>query len=319
MHKVLHTLLTVCLLAAVAPAAIAADAWPTKPVRLIVPYPPGGSSDNIARLAASWLTAALGQTVVIENKGGAGAIIGTDAAARSSADGYTLLLAPTAVMAITPQLRSVPYSVADFAPIAILASSYNLVAARKDLPANNMAELTAFAKGQPGKATFGSAGIATATHIAGELVHQALGIQVLHVPFKGSGESLNALVGGQIDLIYDPVALPQVKAGTIKVLAAGGKTRHPELPNVPTLREQGVDVEVGSWFGVFAPKGTPREIVERVAAALARGTQSPGVEGQLARMSLYPDYRGPEAFARQIRDDIASYKSLIERTGLKAN
>ena len=318
MVKMLFALLTMCGALAATPA-MASDPWPSKSIKLIVPYPPGGSSDNIGRLAASWLTAALGQPVVIDNKGGAGAIIGTEAAARAPADGYTLLLAPTAVMAITPQLRAVPYSVGDFAPVATLASSYNIVAARKDFPANNIAELTAFGKAQPGKATFGSAGIATATHIAGELVHQALGVQVLHIPFKGSGESLNALVGGQIDLIYDPIALPQVKAGTIKALAAGGKVRHPELPNVPTLKEQGVNVEVGSWFGVFAPKGTPKEIVDRMAAALARGLQSAGVEGQLSRMSLYPDFRGPDGFSRQIREDIESYKKLFERTGLKAN
>lgn len=320
MSKKLQALVAVgaFMFAAIAPA-MGAEAWPSKPIKLIVPYPPGGSSDNVGRLAAGWLGSVLGQTVVVENKGGAGAIIGTEAAARSAADGHTLLLAPTAVMAITPQLRSVPYSAGDFVPIAVIASSYNLVAARKDLRAGNIAQLAALGKSQPGKTTFGSAGIATATHIAGELVHQALGIQALHVPYKGSGEALTALVGGQIDLIYDPVALPQVKAGTIKALAAGGKTRHPELPDVPTLKEQGVDVMVGSWFGLFAPKGTPKDIIERVADAVGRGLQTPGVEKQLAAMSLYPDFRGPDAFARQIREDTASYKSLIERTGLKAN
>ena len=318
MLKALCGLVTAAALVAASPVS-ASEPWPSRAVKLIVPYPPGGSSDNVGRLAATWLTAALGQTVVIENRGGAGAIIGTEAASRAPADGYTLLLAPTAVMAITPQLRAVPYSVGDFAPIAIIASADNIVAARKDLPANNMTELAALGKAQPGKLTLGSAGIATATHIAGELVHQALGMQVLHIPFKGSSESLNALVGGQIDLIYDPVALPQVRAGTVKVLAAGGKSRHPELPNVPTLKEQGVNVEVGSWFGLFAPKGTPRDVIDRVAAGLARGVQSPGVEGQLSRMSLYPDYRGPDAFGRQIREDIESFRRLIERTGLKAN
>lgn len=318
MAKKLHVWVCLCVLALAVPAW-AADAWPSRPLKLIVPYPAGGNSDNIGRLAASWLSSALGQTVVVDNRAGAGAVIGTDAAARSAADGYTLLLAPTAVMAITPQLRSVPYGVGDFTPIALIASSYSIVAARKDLPASTMSDLAAYGKSQPGKLTFGSAGIATATHIAGELIHQAQGIQALHVPFKGSSEALNALVGGQIDLIYDPVALTQIKAGAVKALAAGGKGRHPELPGVPTLKEQGVDVDVGSWFGLFAPKGTPKHILERVAAALGRGLQTPGVDKQLAVMSMYPDYRGPEAFARQIRDDIASYKSLIERTGLKAN
>lgn len=314
----LKTLLT-ALAAGLALLAVPAHAetWPTHSVRLIVPYPPGGSSDNVARLVAEWLSTALGQTVFIENKGGAGATIGTQAAARSAPDGYTLLLAPTAVMAITPHLRSVPYAVGDFIPVANVANSYSIIAARKDLPANNMAEFAALAKKSPGKLTYGSAGVATATHIAGELVHQQMGIQLLHVPYKGSGESLTALLGGQIDVIYDPVALPQARAGLVKVLAVSGKGRHPELPNVLTLKEQGVDVSVGSWFGVFAPKGTPQAIVDKVAAALEKAVAGPGVEKQLATISLYPEFRGPQAFAKLIADDNAAYKEMIVRTGLK--
>ena len=298
----------------------AQSAWPSRPIRLIVPYPAGGNSDLIGRMIAEKLSAGLGQNVVVENRAGAGAAIGAQAAARSPADGYTLLLAPTAVTSITQHLRKLPYDADnDFAPIASLSSSYGLVAARKDLPASSMAELVALAKKEPGKLTFGSAGTATATHISGEIVHLKAGIRLLHVPYKGSAEALNDLVGGRIDVIYDPVALPQVKAGNVKALAVTSAVRHPELPNVPTLREQGLEVPGGSWFGLFAPRGTPPEIVARIAAESEKAVAAPGVREQMLKFSQYPDFRGPQAFARQIRDDTAFYKDLIEKAGIRVD
>jgi tripartite-type tricarboxylate transporter receptor subunit TctC len=294
--------------------------WPDRPLRLIVPYPPGGNADAIGRWAADRLGTALGQQVIVENRAGAGATIGAQAAARSAADGYTLLLAPTAVVAITHHLRKTPYDPDnDFAPIATLTSSYGLVAARKDLPAGTMAELIALAKQQPGKLTFGSAGTATATHLSGEIVHFKAGIRVLHVPYKGSAESLTDLVGGRIDLIYDPVALPQVKAGAVKALAATSAVRHPELPDVPTLREQGLDVPGGSWFGLFAPKGTPSEIVNRVSTEMERALAAPGAREQLQKFGQYPDFSGPAAFAARIRQDSATYRDLIQAAGIKVD
>jgi tripartite-type tricarboxylate transporter receptor subunit TctC len=298
--------------------AMAEPTWPARPVKLVVPYPAGGNTDNIARMAAEWLTGSLGQTVIVENKGGAGGAIGAQAVARSTADGYTLLLAPSGVMTITPHLRSTPYQVADFVPVASVASSYGLVSARKDLPANNMAQLAALAKREPGKLSYGSAGIATATHLAGEFTHHSLGIQLLHAPYKGSGGSLNGLSGGQVDVLYDPIALPQVRAGRVKALAVTGKNRHPELPEVPTLMEQGLAYMGGSWFGVLAPKGTPPAIVDQIATALDKALKAPGVEKQLATMSLYPDFKGAAALAKAMQDDSASYKEFITRSGIKA-
>ena len=301
-------------------AARAQPRWPDRPLKLIVPYPPGGNADAIGRWAADRLATALGQQVVVENRAGAGATIGAQAAARSPADGYTLLLAPTAVVAITHHLRKTPYDPDnDFAPIATLTSAYGLVAARKDLPAGTMGELVALAKQQPGKLTFGSAGTATATHLSGEIVHFKAGIRVLHVPYKGSAESLTDLVGGRIDLIYDPVALPQVKAGTVKALAATSAVRHPELPDVPTLKEQGLDVPGGSWFGLFAPKGTPAEIVNRVAAEMERSLAAPGAREQLQKFGQYPDFSGPAAFAARIRQDSATFRDLIQAAGIKVD
>lgn len=315
--KILLTAMASVIVFATQPAK-GQPAWPARPIKLVVPYPAGGNTDNIARLAAEWLAAALSQTVVVENKGGAGGAIGAQAVARSPADGYTLLLTASGVMTIAPHLRQVPYHVADFTPVASVASSYGLVSARKDLPANNMAEFAALAKREPGRLSYGSAGIATATHLVGEITHLSLGVQLLHVPYKGSGDSLNGLSGGQVDILYDPIALPQVKAGRVKALAVTGKGRHPELPDVPTLTEQGV-VYIGStWFGVFAPKGTPPAIVNQIAAVLDKALKAPTVEKQLATMSLYPDYRGPTALAKAMQDDSAMYKDFIARTGIKA-
>lgn len=303
-----------------APAVRSQGRWPDRPLKLIVPYPAGGNSDSIGRWAAERLSASLGQQVVVENRAGAGATIGAQAAARSAPDGHTLLLAPTAVMAITHHLRKVPYDPdTDFVPIAVMTSSYGLVAARRDLPANTMQEMIALARREPGKLSFGSAGTATATHLTGEIVHHKAGIKVLHVPYKGSAESLTDLVGGRIDLIYDPVALPQVKAGTVKALAATSDVRHPELPDVPTLKEQGLDVPGGSWFGLFAPRGTPADVVQRIAGDLERALAAPGTREMLQKFGQYPDFTGPAAFAARIRSDSATFRDLIAQAGIKVD
>ncbi|UUZ66172.1 tripartite tricarboxylate transporter substrate binding protein (plasmid) [Polaromonas sp. P1-6] len=301
------------------PAALAQAPWPNKPVRMIVPYPAGGNSDAIGRFVAQKLAVALGQAIVVENKAGAGATIGTEAAARAPGDGYTFLLAPTAVFAITPHLRKVPYEpFADFIPVAKLTGSYSIATARKDAPFNTVKELVAAASKAPGKYTFGSAGAATATHLAGEMINFKTGIKMLHVPYKGSAEALADLVGGRIDMIYDPVSLTQVKSGNVKAIGVLSNTRHPELPNVPTLREQGYDIDTRSWFGLFAPKGTPHAVVERTAAEVEKILKSDEVRGALLKMSQYPDYVGPAAFADQIKQDSVFFKDLITRANIRA-
>lgn len=306
-------------LAALAAAPAGAQSWPAGPVRFVVPYPAGGNADAVARLIGAKVAPALGQTVVIENKAGAGGTIGAAAVAKAAADGQTFLVAPTAVLAITPHLRKVGYEpLTELLPVAKLSGSYGIVTARKDLPASTMAEFIALAKKAPGKLTFGSAGNATATHISGEIVHRSAGIQLLHVPFKGSAEALNDLLAGRIDLIYDAVGLPQVKAGALKALAVTSKERHPELPQVPTLAEQGIDAPGGSWFGVFAPRGTAAAVVARLAAELQKAVTAADTREQLARVSQYPEFLGPEAFAKAVADDSAFFKDLIAQLGLKA-
>ena len=296
-----------------------AQTWPSQPIKLVVPYPAGGNADAIGRLVANRTGAALGPGMVVENRAGAGGTIGAQAVARAPGDGATFLLAPVAIVAITPHLRRVPYDPeTDLVPVAMLSSSYGLMAARKDFPANNVQEFIALAKQQPGKFTFGSAGAATATHITGEIVHLKAGVKLLHVPYKGSADALTDLLGGRIDLMYDPVALAQAKAGNVKLLGVTSNVRHPDLPNVPTLKEMGIEVPGGSWFGLFAPRGTPAAVVNRLAAEVEKALAGAEVRDAVLKFSQYPDFKGPQAFARQVAEDRAFFKELIEKTAIKA-
>ncbi|RPH45217.1 MAG: tripartite tricarboxylate transporter substrate binding protein [Burkholderiales bacterium] len=305
-------------LGSLAPAAHAQGRWPERPLKLVVPYPPGGNADAIGRWAAERLSSGLGQQVVVENRAGAGASIGAQAVARSAPDGYTLLLAPTAVMAITQHLRKIPYDPeADFAPICCISNSYGLVAARRDLPATTFAEFIPIAKAAPGKFTFGSVGLGTATHLTGEIAALRGGIKLLHVPYKGSAESLTDLVAGRIDLIFDPVALQQVKAGTVKALAATSSVRHPELPDVPTLKEQGIEMPDSGWFGLFAPKGTPTDAIARMAGEIERALAAPGTRETLVKFGQHPQYIAPEAFATRVKADTVMFRDLIAQAGIK--
>jgi tripartite-type tricarboxylate transporter receptor subunit TctC len=321
-RRVIGTVAAVTAVAATAsgtaPRALAQSGpWPNRPLKLIVPYPPGGNADAIGRWAAERLSAALGQSVVVENRAGAGATIGAQAAARSPADGYTLLLAPTAVMSITQHLRKLPYETDDFAPVAMLSNSYGLVAARRDLPAGTFREFVPLAKAAPGKYTFGSVGPGTATHLSGEIAALRAGIRLMHVPYKGSAESLTDLVAGRIDLIFDPVALQQVKAGNVKALAATSPVRHPELPDVPTLKEQGIEMPDAGWFGLFAPKGTPPDAIARTAAEMERALAEPAARETLVKFGQYPSFTGPDAFAARVRSDTATFRDLIAQLGIR--
>lgn len=311
------TILASALPALLPGRALAQAAWPTRPVKLIVPYPAGGNADAIGRALGERLSPALGQQVVIENRAGAGATIGAQAVAQAVPDGYTFLIAPTAVMAITPHLRKVPYDPAGFTPVAKISGSYGIVTARKDLPARTMSELSALARSLPGKLAYGSAGLATITHLSGEIMQQQTGIKLLHVPYKGSIEAMNDLLGGRIDLIFDSVALPQIKAGNLRALAVMSDGRHPELPDVPTLREQGIGFENRSWFGLFAPKGTPADVVTRLASAIEKVLAAPDFNPMLLKFSQFVSYDPPATFADKVRDDSAFFKAMIEREGIK--
>jgi tripartite-type tricarboxylate transporter receptor subunit TctC len=315
-------MLAVALVWAALPTVHAADApWPSKPIRLVVPFPAGGGSDNIARLVGKALTESLGQPVIVENKPGAAATLGAQYVARAAPDGYTLLIGNAAVITLTPQLRQAGFDpVKSFTPIATLSGSYAVVAVRKDLPADDFKGFVELARRSPGSLTCGTSGAGGATHLGCAILADKLGIELRPVHYKGSAPAGNDLVAGVIDLIIDPVAMPHVKAGRVRAIAARGSADgpHPELPGVPGLAQVGAPSGTETWFGVLAPAGTPEAIVARVASVIEKLTQAPDYAATMLPLSMYPLYMGPKEFAARIPRDVAIYGDIIRKTGIKA-
>ncbi|MET0209175.1 MAG: tripartite tricarboxylate transporter substrate binding protein [Burkholderiaceae bacterium] len=293
--------------------------WPDKPIHFITPYPPGGLSDQITRFVADRMSKSLGVPVIVDNKPGAGATLGTEFAARSAPDGYNFFVAPTATVAISPWLKKVNFTVDDFEPVAKLTSSYGLVTARKDAPFNTYKEFVAAAKASPGKYTFASNGVGSIVHLTAVLLHLQTGVNVVHVPYKGSVESMTDLMGGRIDLMYDPVTLPRVKNGELKGLATTNPERNPEIPDVPTLKEQGLDIDGRSWFGMFAPRNTSPQVIARMTQEARKAMEAPGVRQQLLLSAMYPDYEDPTVFGKRVRADNAYFKEVIQKEGIKSD
>jgi tripartite-type tricarboxylate transporter receptor subunit TctC len=303
------------LLAALAHAQ---EHYPSRPVRMIVPYPPGGSSDNVSRVIAERLAPLLGQPVIVDNRGGAAGTIGAQAAQAAKPDGYTLMMAPTAVFVITPHLRKVPYDPFGYETVGLAATAPSIAVVHRDSPVKTMGDFIALAKKEPGKLSFGSAGLGSITQLYGEILKQRAGIDILHVPFKGSADAMTAVLGKQVDLIIDPVALGQARGGAVRAIAIFGERRVPELPDVPTIAESGYDIDLPSWFGLFAPKGTPSAIVAKISSDLAKALKESETEQKLMKVNLFPAYLDPVAFARKIRQDDALYAELIRKAGIKA-
>lgn len=302
------------------PAAVAQTSWPPPTIKFVVPFPAGGNADAIARLVADRLAQALRTTIVIENRGGAAGAIGTQAVARAEADGATFLFAPSSVLVIGPHIRKAGYdAMTDFVPVAVASGSYGIVAVRSDLPVTTLKEFVELAAREPGKLNFGSAGYASSTHLAGEIFHAAAGIKLVHVAYKGSADALTDLLGGRLDVIYDPVAFPQVQAGKVKALAIMGETPHPELPGVKTATEQGYPVISNVFFGLFAPKGTPPAIVDALADATGKVLAAPDMPAAVLKFSQYVNFKGPRAAAEQVAADDRFFKELIERLNIKEN
>lgn len=296
-----------------------ANAWPNKPIHFVTPYPPGGSSDIITRFIGEGVARVLGQPVVVDNKPGAAATMGTDFAARQAPDGYTFLVAPTAAVALAPYLlKTVKYSYQSFEPVAKLASSYGLITARKDAPFSDYKGMIAYAKQHPGQLTFATNGVGSIVHLTAVQLHQEAGVQLTHVPYKGASESIMDLMGGRIDLMYDPATAPRVKSGELKGLATTSGIRNPELPDLSTLKEQGFgDGSSFSWFAIFAPKGTPQPIVERMADAVRQVLDAPEVKQKLQTSALYPNYEDPATFAKSLERDAELLKKVVQDEGLK--
>ncbi|TWH64828.1 tripartite-type tricarboxylate transporter receptor subunit TctC [Azomonas agilis] len=303
-------------------AVQAADNYPSKPIKLIVAFPPGGASDIVGRFYAEQLSSALGQPVVVENKPGAGTAIAAEAAAKADPDGYTLSLAPAGQLTILPhlskELRYDPFK--DFAPVSVVASVPYVVAVNDTLPVKTLADLASYAKANPGKVSYSSCGNGTLCHLAGELYRSLTKTELLHVPYKGSAPAITALLGGEVNAAFDTLTIlaPQVKGGKVKGLAITSKTRSPALPDVPTAEEAGLKgFEVSSWFGIVVPAATPKPIIQRLNAALAEIAKRPETRTKLAEQGLDVESTTPEAFAQLIRDDSAKWGKVVRESGAK--
>ncbi len=309
------------LLAALpAPALAQGERYPNRTVTFVVPYPPGGSSDNAARPVAQKLGEALGQPVVIENRGGAGGSVGAALDAQAKPDGHTLLVFPTAVLTISPHMMALPYDPARaFAPVSMLAFGDAVVAMHPSVPARTVPELVAHAKASPAPLRFGSAGNGTITQMTGELFAEAAGIRLEHVPYRGSAPALTDLLAGRVQLQFDPVAIPAVKDGRLVGLAMAGDRRSTELPDLPTLKELGLGGDGGAQFhGLAAPAGLPAEAMERLTAALRQVLAMPEVARAMAPVGLRPHFEAGEAFAERLRRDRELFGAAVRRTGAKS-
>jgi tripartite-type tricarboxylate transporter receptor subunit TctC len=307
---------------AVPPICQAQSAFPNKPVKIIVPQPPGGGFDFVGRLLADRMGKQTGQSFVVENRTGSGTLIGTDAAAKSPADGYTLLVGSVSNLALNPGLyRNLPYdSLKDFEPLGLAAAySYTLIG-RKDLPMNSLAEVVAFARANPGKLTFASAGTGSGQHVLAAVLWHLAGVNITHVPYRGAQAAYQDLLGGRVDLFFDlaPTARGQVDAGNVKALAVSGAARNPMHPSVPTIKESGVaDLNLESWFGLFAPAKTPPEVLDRLRADLARVIAAPDVADAFRKAGGRPLSLGDGETRALVQGDVQRWTKFIHDAGLK--
>ena len=298
------------------------DAWPTRPVRMILPFPPGGGTDILGRLIAERLSAGIGQPVVTENRGGAGGNVGAEAAARSAPDGYTIVLvAPS--LAISPTLYSkINYDpVKDFAPISLVATVPNVMVTQPSLP-GQLQEFIAFAKAKPGALNFGSGGAGTSNHLAGELFNIVTGASLVHVPYKGVNLAMQDVLAGNVHLVFIgiPAAAPHIKAGKLRALAIVAPQRSSALPDVPTVAEAGLKhFEVTTWYGILAPAGTPQPVVRRLNAELVKVMHAPEMKEKLTATGTEPLTSTPEEFAAYIKREIAKWGDVIRKAGVKAD
>ncbi len=299
------------------------QAYPTRPVRMVVGFPPGGGTDVVARIISPRLSENLGQPVVIENRPGATGTVAAAMVAKSPADGYTIMMGHVSVNAIAPSLfPNLQYDVAkDFAPITLAASVPHFVVVHPSVPVNSVSELIAYAKTRPGKLSFPSAGNGSTPHLAGEIFKSMAGVNLVHVPYKGTGQSMQDLLAGQHQVAFDtaPASAGYVRSGRMRVLGVSSAKRVPEYPDVPTVAEAGVPgYEVTTWYGVFAPGGTPAAIVNRLHADITNAMQAPGTRTRLAEAGADGTItRTPEEFAAMVRADIARYAKIIKDAGLK--
>ncbi len=314
-----HFLTALCCV--IATGGVSAQDYPAKPIRLIVPFATGGPADVYARAVALRLTESMGQTFIVDNRPGAGAVIGTDAAAKAPADGYTLLMMSNAQTVNETLIPNKPYALLrDFVPIAPVNYSDLVLVAHPSVAANNVRELIAAAKAKPKAITFASSGPGTPYHMAGELLKAMAGIDLLHVPYKGSSGARTDIVAGHVNVMFDAITTmaAQVKAGKVKALATSGKMRSTVMPDVPTLDESGVPgYESVIWLGIMAPVNTPRAIVNKLNAEISKAVARADVKADWAKQGATPMQMTPDAFAKYVKEDIDKWANIVKISGAK--
>jgi tripartite-type tricarboxylate transporter receptor subunit TctC len=312
------------LAAAVLSFPVAAQNYPTKPVRLICPFPPAGAVDIASRAIAHELSKTLGQTVTVENRPGAGGNLGAEAAARSAPDGYTLFMSTSGIQAINPALYAkMPVDVnKELVPVAPLVSLSNVLVLHPSVKANSVKEVIALAKAEPGKIPYASSGNGTSIHMSGAMFTQMTHVDMIHVPYKGSGPAVTDLLAGQVSMMFDniPSALPHIKSGKLKALATTGAKRDPALPDLPTVAEAGVPgYESGVWFGLMAPAGTPKDIIARINADAMKGMKSPEFTKRMTDLGYNIVPGTPEQMAEMIKAEIARWTPIVKASGAKVD
>jgi tripartite-type tricarboxylate transporter receptor subunit TctC len=310
------------IVAAALPIGANAQAYPVKPVKLVVGFTPGGGVDINARLLASKLTELLGQQVIVDNRPGAGTNIANEYVAHSAPDGYTLLI-NTAAVAINMSLYKQPGfdTLRDFTAVSIFSSSPNILVVNATVPFKSVAELIANARAEPGKLNYSSAGAGTTQHLSGELFKTLSGTDIVHIPYKGTSPALTALIGGEVQLSYAniPAIQAHIKSGRLRALATTGSKRASLMPDVPTMKESGVDMDVVVWYGVLAPAATPREIVNKLAANIEKAAHSPDIRQRLLEQGAEPVGNTPEEFSRLLRAEVTTWAAVVKASGAKAN
>ncbi len=303
-------------------SSIAADAWPDKPLRLIVPFPPGGPADGLARIVGDQLGVALGKPIVVENRPGAAGNIGMELGARAAPDGYTLVLAPAGNLTVNPSLyRNVPYDVArDFAPVTVIAAVPNILVVHPSLPAQNLDELIRYGKANPGKLNFASPGAGSGAHLAGELFKSVTGLDLVHIPFNGIAPAVTAVVAGNVQLMFAgaPTVLPQMAGGKLRALGVASQKRIASAPQLPTIDESGLPgFDVTSWYSIVAPAKTPPEIVNRLRTEIARVLAQPAVRDKLAGLGAEPIGNSPTEFAAMIRTETGKWSKIVKDANIQ--
>jgi len=319
MHSIARGLLAATILA-IAPLS-AAHAWPDKPVTLIVNFGAGGAPDVVARMYGAHLSEALKQPVVVDNRAGAGGNLGIEAVARSAPDGHTLLVSASSPFTIGPHIYKLNFDPAkDVVPVAAMALTPMYLVTRPSLPVKSVADLIAYGRNNPGKLNYGSAGNGTLPHATAEMLLHSAKIKAQHIPYKGSGPALTGLLRDEVDFVFDPgVAIPQVKAGKANLLAVGSDTRFPAFPDTPTLTESGTKMTAVSIVGVFAPAGTPNDVVMRLNSEVARIMQLPKIREGLAAMAGAPIVTTPKQFETLLAGDRERFGAVVREAGIKAN